>query len=72
MKSVVLVCFALVLIGVGLSVTSLATPYWLHWNYNDGFNYSSRGHHGLWKFCENGYCWTYSARDIPYFPGAVS
>ena len=72
MNSVTLVCFALVLIGVGLSVASLATPYWIHWNFDYDYNYTSHGHSGLWKICRDGYCTTYSAREIPYLQGAVS
>ena len=34
MNNVTLVCFAVVFIGVGLSVASLATPYWIQLNFS--------------------------------------
>ncbi|XP_065839062.1 lens fiber membrane intrinsic protein-like [Oscarella lobularis] len=63
MNGVAVVCFALVFVGVGLSVASLVTPYWIQWKFK--YRDTIYQHNGLWKFCQDGNCTTSCTSDIP-------
>ena len=62
MNGVAVVCFALVFVGVGLSVASLVTPYWIQWKFK--YRDTIYQHNGLWKFCQDGNCTTSYTSDI--------
>ena len=68
MNNITVICFAVVFIGVALSVASLATPHWMQFDFYSNFS----SHAGLWTFCRYEYKNGYSCEALFDIQGALS